>query len=57
MKVGTPVALMAEREDQVSSVDGYKPPDDVYKEGSEVRTLTWQSYLKSDEGDDTKGCS
>lgn len=55
--MGTPVALMAEREDQVSSVDGYKPPDDVYKEGSEVRTLTWQSYLKSDEGDDTKGCS
>lgn len=55
MKVGTPVALMAEQ--PMPDLDGYKPPENVYAEGSQVRTLIWQSYLKSEKEDETKGCS
>ena len=48
---------MAEQENLLPSLDGYKPPENVYAEESQVRTLIWQSYLKSEKGDETKGCS
>lgn len=57
VKVGTPVALMAEQGQSLPILDGYKPPKNVYAEGSQDRTLIWQSYLKSEKGDETKGCS
>jgi hypothetical protein len=49
------VALMAEQRESLPDLDGYKPPQNVYAEESQVRTLIWQSFLKSDEGDETKG--
>ncbi|KAK9907314.1 hypothetical protein WJX75_001297 [Coccomyxa subellipsoidea] len=55
VEVGTPVALMAEQRESLPDLDGYKPPQNVYAEESQVRTLIWQSFLKSDEGDETKG--
>ncbi|BDA47816.1 probable dihydrolipoyllysine-residue acetyltransferase component of pyruvate dehydrogenase complex, mitochondrial at N-terminal half [Coccomyxa sp. Obi] len=55
VKVGTPVALMAEQGQSLPDLDGYKPPENVYAEGSQDRTLIWQSYLKSEQGDETKG--
>ena len=57
--VGTPIALMAEMEESLSELDGYKVPvSNIYAEGnsSAVRALSWQSYLKSDEGSSTRGC-
>ena len=57
--VGTPVALMAELEESLPGLDGYKlPVSNVYMEGasSTVRALSWQSYLKSDEGSSSRGC-
>ncbi len=57
VKVGTPVALMAEQQQSLPDLDKYKPPENVYADESQVRTLIWQSYLKSEKGDETKGCS
>ena len=55
--MGTPVALMAEQQQSLPDLDEYKPPENVYADESQVRTLIWQSYLKSEKGDETKGCS
>lgn len=55
--MGTPVALMAEQRESLPELDGFKPPEDVYAEKEAVRTLIWQSFLKSDDGDPTKSCS
>jgi hypothetical protein len=56
--VGTPVALMAELEESLSQLDGYKVPvGNIYEGGqAAVRSLSWQSYLKSDEGGGSRGC-
>ena len=56
--VGTPVALMTEYKEDLGTLDDYQPPtDNLYSEGHELRTLTWQSYLKDDKGEGGKGCS
>ena len=58
--VGTPVALMAELQEALPELDQYKVPVSNIYEGSEtgspVRTLVWQSYLKSDAGGSGHGC-
>ena len=58
--VGTPVALMAELQESLPQLDKYKVPvSNIYKgsaSGSPVRTLIWQSYLKSDAGGSSCGC-
>ena len=59
VKVGTPLAVVCEFEEDLDSLKDYKVPvDNLYGAGgSEVRMLTWQSYLKSDKGDESGGCS
>ena len=58
--VGTPVALMAELQESLSQLDQYQVPvSNIYQDSessSPVRTLVWQSYLKSDEGGGSRGC-
>ena len=58
--VGTPVALMAELQESLPQLDQYKVPvSNTYEgsaTGSPVRTLVWQSYLKSDAGGSGGGC-
>ena len=51
--VGTPIALMSEEEASMDELDKLPTPPDNYSAyqegGSSMRTLIWQSYLKSSE--------
>ena len=57
VKVGTPIAVACDFEDELSSLRSYEPPtNDLIADSSMARTLVWQAYLKS--GPQTpSGCS
>jgi pyruvate/2-oxoglutarate dehydrogenase complex dihydrolipoamide acyltransferase (E2) component len=55
--VGTPIAILADSQESLEQLGSYKPQvRNVYEEDGQMRTLIWQSYLKSDKGD-SGGCS
>ena len=59
VRIGTPIAVVCEFEEDLKDLADFSVPvSDMYsKEAGGVRMLTWQSYLKSDKGDQTGGCS
>lgn len=58
--VGTPIAIMTESKEASRQLgNDYRPSaENVYsEEGSKMRTLIWQSYLKTDKGASDGTCS
>lgn len=56
VRVGKPIAVACDFEDEQDSLSSYQPPtDDLLADSSMARTLVWQAYLKS--GSPPSGCT